>query len=132
MYSGVIAKYLTAALENGTYVVFGDGTQARDFTFIANVVDANMRALKAPTLAGEVINVAVGEMYTLLDLIEAVNQAAGVSLPVEFSDARAGDVKYSQAAIERAKDLLGYVPLVGFKEGIARTYEWYRQSRDVR
>ena len=125
-YSGVIAKFMKAALEGGTYTVNGDGMQARDFTYIANVVDANLRALKVPKLEGQVINVAVGKKYTLLDLIEAINRVANVELPVEFRPVRAGDVMYSQAAIERAYEILDYKPLVSFGEGIARTYEWYK------
>lgn len=129
-YSGVIAKFMTAAIEGSTYYVNGDGSQARDFTFIDNVVHANLLALKAPKLRGEAINVAVGEKYTLLDLIDAINKAAGVDLPIEFRASRAGDVKYSQAAIERAKEILGYEPQIGFTEGIRRTYEWYVQNHN--
>jgi len=127
-YSGVIAKFMAEALANGVYTVNGDGTQARDFTYIENVVDANMRALKAPKLEGQVINVAAGAMYTLLDLIDAINRAAEVDLPIEFREPRAGDVMYSQAAIERACELIGYEPLVSFEDGIARTFEWYHMS----
>ena len=126
-YSGVIAKFMTAAIEKTAYTVNGDGMQARDFTYIENVVDANLRALKAPILEGQAINVAVGEKYTLLDLINAINKTAGVDLPIEFRESRPGDVKYSQAAIEHARDILGYEPLVSFEEGVARTYEWYCQ-----
>ncbi|MCL2024350.1 MAG: SDR family oxidoreductase [Coriobacteriia bacterium] len=128
MYSGVIAKFMTAALEKSTYTVNGDGLQARDFTYIDNVVDANLRALKAPKLAGQAINVACGEKHTLLDLIDAINEAAGVDLPIDFREPRAGDVMYSQAAIEQAHEILGYEPTVSFAEGIARTFAWYREN----
>jgi len=129
-YSGVIAKYMTAALENGTYIVNGDGTQARDFTYVDNVVYANLLALKAPKLGGEVINVAVGKKYSLLDLIDAINRVAHVDLPIEYGEPRTGDVRFSQASIIRAKEVLGYSPLVSFETGIAKTYEWYKETSE--
>ena len=129
-YSGVIAKYMTAALSGSTYVVNGDGQQARDFTYIENVVDANLRALRAESLHGEVINVACGKKYTLLDLIDAINEAAGVNLPVEYKSPRPGDVKYSLAAIARAQELLGYQPSVTFSEGVKKTLEWYAANSE--
>ncbi|MBK5211933.1 MAG: SDR family oxidoreductase [Coriobacteriia bacterium] len=124
-YSGVIAKFMTAAATDAKYTVNGDGSQARDFTYIDNVVRGNLLALKAPELKGDVINVACGGKFSLLDLIDAINKAADVDLPVEFAPNRAGDVKYSMAAIEKAKELIGYEPIVDFEEGIKRTYEWY-------
>lgn len=127
-YSGVIAKYMSAALEGTKYTVNGDGTQARDFTYIANVVKGNLLALKAPKLGGESINVACGGKYSLLDLIDAINKAAGVNLPIKFGPDRAGDVKYSMAAIEKAKALLGYEPEVDFLEGVKRTFAWYAEN----
>jgi len=127
-YSGVIAKFMTAAVTGGCCVVNGDGMQARDFTFVENVVAANLLALKAPELSGQVVNVACGMRYTLLDLIAAINDAAGVDLPVEFREARVGDVKYSQAAIEEAERVLGYRPRVEFAEGIRRTLAWYAEG----
>ena len=128
MYSGVISKFMTAAIGGTSYTVNGDGLQARDFTYIDNVINANLLALKADKLNGEVINVACGEKYTLLDLIAEINQAADVDLPVEFVPDRPGDVRYSLADIAMAKDLLGYVPTVPFEEGIRRTYGWYLQG----
>lgn len=127
-YSGVIAKFMTAALSGGCYVVSGDGLQARDFTYVENVVHANLLALKAPRLDGQAVNAACGVLYTLLDLIDAINEAAGVDLPVEFRDARVGDVKYSQAAITEAERIIGYRPQVEFREGIRRTLEWYKTA----
>jgi UDP-glucose 4-epimerase len=127
-YSGVIAKYMTAAIAGTSYIVNGDGLQARDFTFIDNVVHANLLALKAERLGGQAVNVACGERYTLLDLIEAINEAAGVELPVEHREPRVGDVRMSEAAIERAHHVLGYTPQVAFDEGIRRTFDWYKQS----
>lgn len=130
-YSGVIAKYMTAALEGTGYVVYGDGLQGRDFTFIDNVVHANLLALRAPKLDGQSVNVACGRMYTLLDLIDAINAAAGVDLSVEYRDARVGDVRFSQASISAAEQVLGYEPKVEFQEGIKRTLDWYASKGAV-
>lgn len=127
-YSGVIAKFMTAAIEGTKYTVNGDGTQARDFTYIDNVVKGNLLALKASRLGGESVNVACGGKYSLLDLIDAINRAAGVDLPIEFGADRAGDVKYSMAAVEKAKELLGYEPDIDFYEGIKRTFGWYAEN----
>ena len=126
MYSGVISKFMKVATEGTSYSVNGDGMHARDFTYIENVVHANMLALKADKLNGEVVNVACGEMYTLLELIDAVNQAAGIDLPVTYGPERVGDVKNSLADINAANNLLGYEPVVEFKQGITATYNWYQ------
>jgi len=130
MYSGVISKFIRAAAHKTKYTVNGDGLQARDFTYVDNVVQANLLALKAEKLNGEVINVACGEKFTLLDLISAVNQAAGVDLPVEFAPDRPGDVRYSLADINAAKNLLGYSPTVPFACGIERTFAWCVQNEE--
>lgn len=127
-YSGVIAKFITAALEGSPFVVYGDGQQARDFTFIDNVVQANVRALKAESLAGQAINVACGGSISLLEMIECLKDITGCSSPVEFMPPRAGDVKYSQAAIDDAATILGYRPSVDFAAGLGRTVEWYRDG----
>lgn len=125
-YSGVIAKFMTVALNGGSCVVYGDGLQARDFTYVDNVVAGNMLALDAEQLTGSAINIACGERHTLLDLIGAIGRAVGRDLPVEYRDPRVGDVRYSQAAIDVARETLGYQPLVPFEEGVRRTFEWYR------
>lgn len=127
-YSGVIAKFMHAALFDETCVINGDGLQARDFTFIDNVVDANLRALSTPGLNGQVINVACGTCITLLDLLKAVEDASGKKLRVEHGPERAGDVRFSHAAIDAAHELLGYSPSVPFDEGIKRTFDWYKQE----
>ena len=126
-YSGVISKFINAALSREKYQVNGDGSQARDFTYISNVVNANLLALKTNKLNGEVVNVACGEKYTLLDIIEEIDKAVGIKLPIEYNQARPGDVKYSQAAIGAAEDILGYRPTIGFSEGLKRTVAWYTE-----
>lgn len=124
-YSGVMARYCTAAAERGAYTVFGDGLQARDFTYVDNVVQANLRALQAERLGGEVVNIACGGQVTLLKVIETLNGFIGKELPLEFKDARVGDVKYSMAAIDEARELIGYEPQVCFEDGLRRTFDWY-------
>jgi UDP-glucose 4-epimerase len=128
-YSGVIAKFMTCALRGEPYTVFGDGTQSRDFSYVDNVVRANLLALRAPRLAGEAINVACGDRITLLDMVAQLNDLVGAAIPVEFVSRRQGEVEHSQASIERAREILGYTPVVGFREGLGRTLEWYRGQR---
>jgi UDP-glucose 4-epimerase len=128
-YSGVISLFVTALLAGKRPVIYGDGKQTRDFTYIANVVDANLRALRAKGLAGQAVNVATGKRISLLDLHRALSKSLGVNLPPEFRPERAGDIKHSQAAIGAATKLLGYRPTVAFDEGIRRTVAWYRETR---
>lgn len=130
-YSGVIAKFASAALAGEPYTVYGDGHQARDFTYVDNVVHANLLAVQAEELGGEIVNVACGEMVSLLDLAGTIDATLGQSNEIEFAPERIGDVKVSQASIDAAKRLLGYSPQVGFSEGIRRTLEWY-QAPSVR
>ena len=125
-YAGVIARFVDAALSGQSYVVYGDGQQARDFTYVENVVHANMLAVTASELHGEIVNVACGGKVTLLDLGRAIDGAVGRTTPVIHEPERLGDVKESQADIEAARRLLGYEPRVGLVEGIARTVEWHR------
>lgn len=131
-YSGVIAKFMTAALDDKPFTIHGDGTQARDFTFVANVVDANLLALKADRLDGSAINVACGDRITLLDVIETLGTLTGRTGEIVFAEPRVGDVRFSQAAIERAAEVLGYTPSVPFEEGLRRTLEWYAVNRPDR
>jgi UDP-glucose 4-epimerase len=127
-YSGVIALFCTAALQGRPYTLQGDGLQSRDFTYVENVVQANLLAASAPDVSGQAFNVACGERITLLDLIATLNQLVGRELPIEHSPARAGDVRHSLADIGKARNLLGYAPAVDVAEGLARTLAWYREN----
>jgi UDP-glucose 4-epimerase len=104
--------------------VFGDGDQSRDFTYVANVVDATLRSTSAPDAAGAILNVGCGDPKTVLDLIAAVGRVAGRSLDPDFAPPRPGDVKHSYADITLARTVLGYDPSVRFDEGIERTFAW--------
>ncbi|SKA84375.1 UDP-glucose 4-epimerase [Prosthecobacter debontii] len=127
-YSGVIAKYCTAMLKGERPLVFGDGLQARDFTFVDNAVSANLLAAEAPAekVAGKFFNTAAGESISLLQLIEELNQLTNQKLEPEFQPPRVGDVRNSLADISAARDAMGYEVLVNWKDGVARTLDFYR------
>ena len=125
-YSGVISKFVTSLLAGQAPLIHGDGEQSRDFTYVANVVDANLRAAEAEGASGQVINLAIGERITLNGLLAELQKAIGTSLVPEYGPTRAGDVRHSLADITRAKELLGFHPLVSFAEGLQRTVAWYQ------
>ena len=127
-YSGVISLFISALCEGRPPVIYGDGEQTRDFTYVANVVDGVLRACLAPAVSGEVINVATGGRVSINQLFRSVRDLVGGRVDPVYSSARAGDVRDSQADIERAKRLLGYQPQVAFDEGLNKTVEWYRTS----
>jgi UDP-glucose 4-epimerase len=127
-YAAVIPRFIRAMLRGARPVIFGDGTQSRDFTYVDNVVAANLLAADAPagTLRGQACNVACGERATLLELVAALNALLGTRLEPTFDPPRPGDVLHSQASIARAEQLLGYRPVVHFLDGLRRTVEWMR------
>jgi len=122
-YAAVIPLFMRAALDRGTVTVFGDGEQSRDFTFVENVVRANLLAARADGASGRVFNIACGERYSLLDIVAAIEAVAGRELPRQHLEPRSGDVRHSEADISAAREALGYDVAVGFREGIARTWE---------
>jgi nucleoside-diphosphate-sugar epimerase len=128
-YSGVISLFISALCEHRRPIIFGDGGQTRDFTYVANVVDGALKACTAPKASGEVINVATGGRISLVQLFNTVKKEVGATLEPEFRESRAGDVRDSQADITKAKQLLSYEPIVSFEEGLARTIAWYRADQ---
>jgi UDP-glucose 4-epimerase len=108
--------------------VHGDGSQSRDFTYIDNVVEANLLAAKAPAAAGEAFNVGCGERVSLLDIITRLEALLGKRLERRHTPTRAGDVPHTLADVGKAKRLMGYSPLVNFDEGFRRTVEYFRSS----
>src|SRR3954447_7221771 len=128
-YSGVISVFATALLENRPPRIYGDGEQTRDFTYVANVVDGVLRACEAPKASGDIINVATGGRISLNKLFYAMRDVIGGTLEPTYSESRKGDVRDSQADIRKAKELLGYEPIVSFEDGISRTIAWYRAAR---
>ena len=122
-YAAVIPNFIKAALRGERPRVFGDGEQTRDFCYIDNTVDANLRAASTPNkLSGEVVNVACGERISLNVLLRYVGEQAGRALEADYAPTRAGDVRDSLASIDAARALIGYAPLVDVREGLARTY----------
>jgi nucleoside-diphosphate-sugar epimerase len=124
-YSGVISVFTRALLENRPPTIYGDGEQTRDFTYIANVVDGVLRACTA-NVSGMVLNVATGSRITLNELFRTLRDLIGCDVSPNYGPSRAGDVRDSQADISRARQLLGYEPIVPFQEGLRRTVDWYR------
>lgn len=117
-------------MKGASPVIYGDGEQSRDFTYIANVVDANIKAMEATQGIGEVMNVANGERVSLLELVDVMKRVTGrTDVAADFQPERKGDVKHSQADNSRAKEWLGYEKLVGLEEGIRETIEWWKSSR---
>ena len=106
-------------------VIYGDGEQTRDFTYVANVVDGVLRACQAPGIAGDVMNVATGGRISLNQLLRTLCELLGVQTQAIYREPRAGDVRDSQADISRAKALTGYVPIVDLREGLERTLAWF-------
>jgi nucleoside-diphosphate-sugar epimerase len=127
-YSGVISLFSTALIEGRQPTIYGDGEQTRDFTYVANVVDGVLRACEAPKAAGEAINVACGIRISLNELLRVMNKIVGTNLHAIYKDARAGDVRDSQADITKAKTLLGYTPTVPLEEGLQHTLDWCRSE----
>jgi UDP-glucose 4-epimerase len=126
-YAAVIPKFITMMLEGQTPTIFGDGLQSRDFSYIDNVVEANLLACHAEGAGGAVLNVACGDRITLLDLVATLNEILGTEIVADHAGERAGDIKHSQADIARAQAVLGYRPMVDFASGIARTVAWYQE-----
>jgi nucleoside-diphosphate-sugar epimerase len=129
-YSGVISRFISALLSGERPVIFGDGEQSRDFTYVSNVVDGNLRAAESPSCVGQVINVATGERVTLNQLLETVKRITGkTDIDAEYGEPRVGDVRHSLADISRSKELLGYEPSVGLEDGLRLTIDWWKKSR---
>jgi UDP-glucose 4-epimerase len=125
-YSAVIPLFITAILEGRTPIVYGDGHQSRDFTFVENVVHGNLLAADAEGASGRVINVANGKQTDLLELLAAINRVLGTNVSPEHKDARVGDVRESLADISAARKILSYEPQVDFDEGLQRSIEFYK------
>ncbi len=124
-YAAVIPRFIMALANNKAPVIYGDGEQSRDFTFVENVVQANLLACVAPEAPGNVMNIACGERYSLNLLAKCLYEIMDKHVPAVYEPERSGDVKHSMAAIERAGHLLSFSPRVKFQEGLQRTVAWY-------
>jgi nucleoside-diphosphate-sugar epimerase len=127
-YAAVIPNFLTAVLEGSSPTIFGDGTQTRDFTYISNVIDANLLAMTAPNVAGQTLNVACGGRISLNEVVAAIAELTDRDVEPRYDPPRVGDVPHSMASIDRARDLLGFEPRAGFKEGLASTIEYFERA----
>jgi nucleoside-diphosphate-sugar epimerase len=127
-YSGVLARFALALLEGQPPVVYGDGEQSRDFTYIDNVVDQTLRACEAPNASGMVFNGGTGARITLNEVLKLLEKITGQKIQAKYEPPRTGDIRHSQADISLARKILGYEPRVDFEEGLRRTWEWYKQS----
>lgn len=126
-YSGVLSRFATAFLEEQPPVIYGDGEQTRDFTFVDNAVQANLLACEAPGVSGAVFNVGTGGRVSLNQTLELLRRITGKRLEAKYDPPREGDIRDSQADIGKARELLGYEPTVQFEEGLERTFAWYQQ-----
>ena len=125
-YTGVLCRFITAYLRGTTPTILGDGEQSRDFVYVSNIVDATLRACTAPGAAGKVINVGVGESFTLNQTISILNRIFSSQVTPNYDAPRVGDVRHSLADISLARQVLGYEPRVRFEDGLRQTVEWYR------
>ena len=127
-YAAVIPRFITAIKKGEAPVVYGDGEQSRDFTFIENVVQANLLACTAPAAPGQFMNIACGDRYSLNTLLQLLAEIIGKDVRPIYQAERSGDVKHSLASIERAKKVLGFSPAVNFRDGLKRTVAWFLQN----
>ena len=128
-YSGVISLFIRALVEGRAPTIYGDGEQTRDFTYVANVVDGVLRACAAPDASGEVINVATGGRISLNELFRVLKGLTGAAVKPIYAETRAGDVRDSQADINKARRLLGYEPTVTLEQGLDKTVSWFRKTQ---
>jgi nucleoside-diphosphate-sugar epimerase len=128
-YAAVVPVFINALLDGEQPVIYGDGSQTRDFTYIDNVIEGTVLALTTPDVAGKVYNVAYGEGVTVNALFELLREITGVDLEPRYVEARAGEVRHSQADISRATSELGYRPAVSLREGLELTTDYYRERR---
>jgi len=127
-YAAAIPAFVTAILRDEPPTIYGDGEQTRDFTYVDNVVQANLLAARARETHGEVVNIACGEAVTVNAIIDMINRLLGKNVKPIYAPARAGDVKHSLADITAAKKLIGFKPVMLFREGLEKSIDWYRQN----
>lgn len=127
-YAAVIPKFINSMIKGERPVIYGDGEQSRDFTYVDNVVEANLLAAKVPNVSSEVFNIGCGKRFTLNHLVEVLNELLGTFIEPEYVAPRPGDVRHSMASIDKARQVLSYDPPVSFEEGLERTVSWFREK----
>jgi UDP-glucose 4-epimerase len=128
-YSGVLSRFITAMRDGGQPSVFGDGEQSRDFTFVQNVVTANLQACETPGIGGRAFNLGTGGRYTLNYTLQLLEGFAGRPAKAKYGPQREGDIRDSQADISLAAQAFGYQPQINFEDGLRRTWDWYCSQR---
>jgi nucleoside-diphosphate-sugar epimerase len=131
-YSGVLSRFMLALIQGQRPIIFGDGEQSRDFTYIDNVVDETLRACEADAAAGRVFNGGTGRRITLNQVVDLLKKTTDKQIQAEYRPPRVGDIRDSQADLTLARKVLGYTPLISFEEGLRRTWEWYSDSYRTR
>jgi nucleoside-diphosphate-sugar epimerase len=127
-YAAAIPAFVTSILKDTAPTVYGDGEQSRDFTYIDNVVEANLCAARTEDTKGEVVNVACGDSVTVNEIIKMINDIVGKDVKPEYAPTRAGDVKHSMADISKAEKIINYKPVVSFKDGLKKAIKWYSEN----
>jgi nucleoside-diphosphate-sugar epimerase len=127
-YSGVLSRFMLAILEGSSLVVYGDGEQSRDFTYVDNVVDISLRACEALGASGKVFNGGTGARISLNEVLALLCKITGQRVQAKYDSPRAGDILHSQADIRLAAEVLGYRPSVNFEDGLRRTWKWYSEA----
>jgi UDP-N-acetylglucosamine/UDP-N-acetyl-alpha-D-glucosaminouronate 4-epimerase len=127
-YSGVLSRFMLAVIQGESPVVFGDGEQSRDFTFVDNIVDLSLRACEAHGASGRVFNGGTGSRITLNDVLKLLGKISARPIRAKYDPPRTGDILHSQADVARSRQILGYEPRVNFEEGLRRTWEWYSKT----
>jgi nucleoside-diphosphate-sugar epimerase len=127
-YSGVLSRFMLAILEGQPPVIYGDGEQSRDFTYVDNVVDLTLRACEASGASGKVFNGGTGARVTLKEVLKLLEKITGQKLQAKYDPPRAGDIRDSQADVSLARRILGYEPRILFEEGLRRTWAWYQSA----
>ena len=127
-YAVVIPKFISCMLKDESPPVHGDGKQTRDFTYVENVVQANLNAATAPGIKCEVFNIACGKAYSVLDIVKYVNKILKKDIEPKFTPSRPGDVKYTLADIKKAKDLIKFSPKIDFEQGLRRTIDYFSKK----
>jgi nucleoside-diphosphate-sugar epimerase len=127
-YAAVIPRFIEALLGGRQPIVYGDGGQSRDFTFVRDVVNANLLAARVPGIGGEVLNVACSRRYSLLDLLGELRSITASTIEPRFEEARQGDIRHSMADIGRARKVMGFEPSWTFRKGLEVTVDWYRKN----
>jgi nucleoside-diphosphate-sugar epimerase len=127
-YSGVLSRFMLAVIEGKQPVIYGDGEQSRDFTYIDNIVDETLRACEAKGASGMVFNGGTGARITLNEVLKLLEKITGKKIEAKYDPPRTGDIRDSQADVSLAHKVLGYQPLVHFEEGLRRTWDWYKST----